>query len=488
MTYTDYKDATALANAIKKGEITPLQAVEAAVEEVTQHNDDLKALVYLREEEALQEASELTDLNKPFSGVPIVLKDLGHNLKGMPAATGSKMFKDNISESTPNFTQSFLDQGFIVIGQSQVPEFGMVTYSHNETFGTSKNPINTTYTPGGSSGGAAAAIQSGMVHVATASDGGGSIRVPASYTGLIGLKPTRGRTSVGPGKWRSWAGAAVGLALTRSMRDTEKLLLAVQDNKLANPFNIEKLNAENMEEAKAKVKALRIAYSTEAPLGYEISEEAVNAVQKTVGFLKDQGFSVHEAQPNIDYDKLYREYYKVTSVETAVTFAGAEKTLGRPVSKEDVELPNYVVGKYGELLSGVDYTTALQAWDLATEEMMSFHEEYDIFITPTTSKTAPRNDTVYHNDDLLERMEQADNLDKDSLGKLNWEMFSKSLSYTSFVQLHNITGAPAISLPLYTAENGLPLGVQLVAPKAREDWLIALGSLFENNNQFQYYR
>lgn len=488
MTYTDYKDATALAKAIKKGEITPLQAVQAALEEVKQHNDDLNALVYLREEEALQEATEITDLNKPFSGVPIVLKDLGHNLKGMPAATGSKMFKENIAESTPNFTQSFLDQGFIVIGQSQVPEFGMVTYSHNEAFGTSKNPINTDHTPGGSSGGAAAAIQSGIVHIATASDGGGSIRVPASYTGLIGLKPTRGRTSVGPGKWRSWAGAAVSFALTQTMRDTEKLLLEVQDNKLANPFNIEKLTAENMEEAKVNVKSLRIAYSTDAPLNYEVSDDSFNAVKKTVDFLKDQGFSVTEAQPDIDYEKLYREYYKVTSVETAVTFAGAEKTLGRPVSKEDVELQNYVVGKYGESLSGVDYTKALQAFDLATEKMMNFHENYDIFITPTTSKTAPRNDTVYHSDDLLERMAQADHLDKESLEKLNWAMFSKALSYTSFVQLHNITGAPAISLPLYTAENGLPLGVQLVAPKMREDWLIALGSLFESNNRFKYYR
>ena len=119
---------------------------------------------------------------------------------------------------------------------------------------------------------------------------------------------------------------------------------------------------------------------------------------------------------------------------------------------------------------------------------MNFHENYDIFITPTTSKTAPRNDTVYHSDDLLERMAQADHLDKESLEKLNWAMFSKALSYTSFVQLHNITGAPAISLPLYTAENGLPLGVQLVAPKMREDWLIALGSLFESNNRFKYYR
>lgn len=482
-----FRDATMLAQALKDGELTPVAAVHYAITIVKDNNDDLNAVTYLREEEALQEAETLTDFSAPFAGVPILLKDLRHDMAGLPVTSGSKIFKEQVADRTNHFVQSLLDAGFIVIGQTNVPEMGFVTVTNSELFGPAYNPINPDYSPGGSSGGAAAAIQSGMVLIASASDGGGSIRIPASYTGLIGLKPSRGRTPVGPGSWRSWGGAAVSFALTQSIRDTQSLLLTMQTDQIANPFMIAPVTELEIFDAKQNIMNLRLVYSITSPIGVDISDEAKTAVMNTVNFLEEKGLLVEEATPAINGRQLFDDYYVINSVETALTFRQIEESLGRSITPNDVELQSWVVGQYGKRQSGMDYSAALAAWDRAAETMMTFHQDYDIFIQPTTTGHAPRIDKVYHDESLLKRMHQADQLSDHDLKVLYWDMFYEGLADAHFSQLANMTGAPAISLPLHTCQNGLPLGVQLTAPKGREDWLLALGEFFESHQQLKYY-
>lgn len=488
MNYTEYQDATALAQAIKNGEMSVVEAVQSAISQIEKHNGNVNAVVTLRAAAALEEAQQMVDLSAPFAGVPILLKDLGHDLAGLPSTFGCKLFRDNIAQRTANFTHRILEAGFIIIGQTNVPEMGFVTYSQSELFGPVRNPIDLDYTPGGSSGGAAAAIQTSMVPIATASDGGGSIRVPASYSGLIGLKPTRGRTPVGPGKWRSLAGAAVGFVLTQSVRDIKTLLPFMQSTDLANPFLVQPLTETDFSQASQHVKGLRMAYSVESPINGAVSPEAVSAVTETVAYLRSQGFTVDEAKPVINGVALMENYHKMNAAEAAVTFTQVEAKLNRQLTPADMELQSWVVYQYGRQITGCEYSMAIQSFDQAAEAMMKFHQQYDILIQPATASHAPRIDKVYHSEDILAAMNTADLLVKEELEQLYWDMFAVTLADSAFSQQANMIGSPAISLPLHTCANGLPLGVQFTAPKGREDWLIALAENFEAAGQFKYYK
>ena len=210
-------DATEIAYLIKTKQLSPKEAVMNAFSEIKTKNGQLNAVVSLREEKALEEAKRCVALASPFAGVPILLKSLGQYLEGEPATDGSKLFKDAKATQTDIFVKALQQAGFIIIGQSNAPEFGFTNVTDSKLYGPARNPWNPEFYSGGSSGGAASAVASKMVPLAAASDGGGSIRIPASFTGLIGLKPTRGRTPVGPSSWRGWQGASVSFAITRSI-------------------------------------------------------------------------------------------------------------------------------------------------------------------------------------------------------------------------------------------------------------------------------
>lgn len=469
------EDALHFAELVRTKQASAKELVQQAIQKIEEQNPALNAVIHTRFEKALVEAQTRDFSGKPFGGVPILLKGLGQSLAGEPSTAGAKLFKDVISSQTSNYTQALLDAGFIVLGQTNVPEFGFKNITEPELYGPSRNPWNTDYTPGGSSGGAAAAVASGMVPVAGASDGGGSIRIPASFTGLVGLKPTRGRTPVGPGAGRAWQGASIDFALTKSIRDTAALLDVLQTVHPAAAFQTPLLTEGYTQALTNRPKrTFRVAYSLESPIHSAVSAEAQQAVLKTVQWLEDQGHTVEEKAPAIDGIDLMKSYYIMNCGETTAMLEGVEQGLGRAFTLDDMELVTWVLYRAGKKVSAADYSNTLKTWDQAAEVMADFRQSYDLYLTPATDEAA-KVGHPWQTPALMEKMAHIYEFNQSEQQQIVWDMFGDSLPVTPYGMQANLTGEPAISLPVHLTEAGLPLGVQFIAPKGKEDWLLQIG-------------
>lgn len=478
------EDALHFAELVRTRQASPKELVAEAIRKIEEQNSTLNAVIHTRFKKALEEAETSDFSGKPFGGVPILLKGLGQTLAGELSTSGAKLFQDAVSSRTSHYTQALLDAGFIVLGQTNVPEFGFKNITEPELYGPTRNPWNTDYTPGGSSGGAAAAVASGMVPVAGASDGGGSIRIPASFTGLVGLKPTRGRTPVGPGSGRGWQGASIDFALTKSIRDTAAMLDVLQTVQPAAAFQTP-LFTEGYTHALAQrsKRSFRIAYSLESPIHSVVSEEARAAVLKTVKWLEDQGHTVEEKAPEIDGIDLMKSYYIMNCGETTAMLEGVEQNLGRLFTLDDMELVTWVLYHAGKKVSAADYSNTLKTWDRAAEVMADFRQSYDLYLTPATDE-APRVGHPWQTPALIEKMARIAEFEQAEQQQIVWDMFGDSLPVTPYGMQANLTGEPAISLPVHLTQAGLPLGVQFIAPKGKEDWLLQIGQEMEEAGLF----
>ncbi|NGP45273.1 hypothetical protein G4V62_10015 [Bacillaceae bacterium SIJ1] len=285
-------DATELADFVRQKEVTPKELLTLSIEQMEKVNPELNAVVHERKEKALATADE-SPSSGLFAGVPTLLKDLSHQLEGERMTSGSVLFQHMIAEKNAAFVDALLQAGLLPLGHTNTPEFGLKNITEPRLHGPARNPWNTDYSPGGSSGGAAAAIAAGIVPVAGASDGGGSIRIPASFTGLFGLKPTRGRTPVGPGVGRQWQGASIDFVLAKSVRDSAALLDVTQTIQPAAAFQTPLYPGVYRETMKEPIpKQLRIAYSTESPVGTPVSECAKRAVLKTAACSRNKDTSL----------------------------------------------------------------------------------------------------------------------------------------------------------------------------------------------------
>ncbi|MDO4680146.1 MAG: amidase [Aerococcus sp.] len=484
MSFNQFQDATTIATMIQSGEMSAEEAVTLALETIDQWNDATNAVVYVRREAALEEARSLADFTKPFAGVPILLKDMGQAMAGLPSTQASRLFKDHIATQTNYFVQSLLDAGFIVVGMTNAPEFGFKNQTDSKLYGDAHLPLDTTRTTGGSSGGSAAALLSGMVPIVAASDGGGSIRIPSSYNGLIGLKPTRARTAQGPGNYRGWAGASISFALTRTMRDTERLLLAIQTEQDASPYHVSKLTPTAIQTAKQKVQDLRIAYTPRHPFNDPVSPSVIESLNHTVQFLKQEGFNVTEVVPTIDYDQVYQSYVLMNAFETAASLEAFGESRKKALTKDEVEPFTWALYQFGLKLPGYRYPQSFHQWDAASEAMGQFHQSYDLLLEPTTTTVAPVIMDIRESTSLKERMTNAEKLSINELHTLIMDMFRIGQINTPFNWLYNLTGQPSISLPLGRGEEDLPLGLQFTAKKACEDQLLAIGYYLEEQGQF----
>lgn len=488
VTFSHKYDATAVAQAIKTGEITPLAAVKTAIQTIEAKNDKYNAVLHLFKEEALEQAKNLTDFSAPFAGVPILLKDAGQDYAGHPSTAASKLLKDNLAVHTNNYVQSIIDAGFIIVGSTNAPEFALKYISDSKFTGPVNNPVNPEYNAGGSSGGAAAALQSGMVPIVTASDGGGSIRIPASFSGLVGLKPTRGRTATGPGSFRSWGGAAIDFALTKTVRDAEAMLLELQTDQIdANPFALPILTAEAITKAKQDVKNLKIAYTTDNFIDHPVDAEAIRAVNETVAFLKEQGFQITEVHPKIDGMHLLDGYFKMNAAEQVKSFQAIEKGRGQKIARGETEDSAFMLAEYGKRIPAWKYSQIFDEWDRLGEEMQQLHMDYDLLLQPATAKPAPKNDKQTLREDLMADVEDFATLTTAELEVLVLDVMLPGTYHSPYAYIYNLTGQPAISLPLHTTEKGLPLGVMFTARKRREDLLLAIADYLEQADCFEYY-
>lgn len=478
-----YQDATAIAEAIRNRLVSAEECVKESIDKIERLNPDLNAVVSTQYEEALARAKSLESGDKPFAGVPILLKDLGQEQEGELSTSGSRLFAHYRATKSDAYTKRMEDLGFIVLGRTNTPEFGFKNISDSSLHGPVNLPLDVSRNAGGSSGGSAAALSSGMVTLAGASDGGGSIRIPASFNGLIGLKTSRGRIPVGPSSYRGWQGASVHFALTKSVRDTKRLLYHLQTYQVEAPFPLQTLSWESL--FATQKRPLKIAFSVQSPIGSQVSLDAQAAVLDLLPVLEALGHQVTElTEYPLDGRDLISSYYMMNSVETAQMFAEIEAGLGRQMTIEDMELMTWAIYRSGQTIPAYRYSQILQDWDQYSAKMAVFHETYDILLTPTVADVAPKHGQFALDEEVAEKLRQMDAYGIDEQQSLIWQMFEKALAWTPFTAQANLTGQPSISLPVYKTAQGLPIGIQLTAAKGREDILLSLAEELETSGKW----
>ncbi|UFT98653.1 amidase [Radiobacillus kanasensis] len=477
-TYMNY-DALGLAELVEKKEVSPKELIEVAFERLEAVNPELQAVIRTRKEQAVQEIGKE---HGPFSGVPILLKDISQAIEGEKLTAGAKLLKNHVAKHDSNFVSRIRTAGFSIIGQTNTPEFGLKNITDPQLYGPTKNPWNTEHYAGGSSGGATSAVASGIVPLAGASDGGGSIRIPASFTGLFGLKPTRGRTPVGPGVGRQWQGASIDFAVSRTVRDSAALLDWMQTIQPEAAFQTPLFEGSYLEETmKQSKRKYRVAFSMKSPVDTPVSFEAQRAVQKVVSWLEKEGHYVEEKDNGVDGVRLMHNYYLMNNGEIASMLESMEKGLGRDVTLDDVELITWALYQSGKYVTASEFTQSLTEWDNASAKMADLHKEYDFYITPTNADVAPRLGELEVSEEIKERLIHIARKTKKEQQRLVYDMFLPSLTFTPFTQLANLTGQPAMTVPVHLTEGGLPIGVQFMAPKGKENWLFAVAAELERS-------
>lgn len=488
MTVTDWIGTPALtwARRVRNGEVTSRELIEAAFTEIERQNLQLNAVITTRKEKALAEAAAQRDTGQPFLGVPLLLKGLGQQLKGESSTSGSKLLANNVAQTSSFFVEALQRAGFIIIGQTNFPEFGFKNITDAQLYGPAHNPWNLDYQPGGSSGGAGASVAAGLVPIAAGSDGGGSIRIPSSWSGTIGLKPTRGRVPVGPGDWRSWQGAAIDFALTRSIADTAALLDSLQTLQPAAVFQAPLVKPGFLASLQAPLKPGVIGFSTESPVGTPVSPDAVKAVYQAVKFLEDQGYAVEEIQSPVDGVALMESYYTMNAGETAAFMSELATSLQRPLTADDMELLTWALYQTGTQTSAAEYSLALSKWDQAAWQMAQLHAKYPVILTPTTAWAAPKVGDTLVSPEHAAKMADITSLRPAAQKQLIYDQWLPALTRSPFTQQANLTGEPAISLPTAVTTDGLPLGIQFNASKGQEALLLQLGALFEGAGKLKW--
>jgi len=481
------QDASYYAEQIKEGKITCVELVKQALKNIEGLNPKLNAVISTQEEYALKQAEHYDQEMKnkeglpPFYGVPTLLKDLGQQQEGFPATSGSKLLKDYIAEQTDYFVEKVIRAGFIIIGRTNVPEFGFKGISDSTYTGLVRTPFDLTRNAGGSSGGAAAALKAGIVPIAMASDGGGSIRLPASFSGLIGLKPSRGRIIVGPSGYRRGHGNAVDFALTRSVRDTWTLLKTLEADQVEAPFNLPLLSEDRLQPID---QPLKIAFSYTSPIGATVSKTSKDNITKTVRLLEALGHELIEISPNTDDEKLLRTYYKVTSIGAAEMFHKIEDSLGRRLTMQDMEPMTWVMYKAGEKIPAYELSSILNFWDQYTVQREKFMANYDLALTPITDGPAPKHEQFGYST-YEQEMEQAEHLSEQAIEELIMRIYKKGHDYMGYAFSQNIAGQPAISLPLFMTSDGYPIGTHFWAGKGKEYRLLQLAQQLEEAGYLQ---
>lgn len=482
--YQDF-DGLGLAQLVKSKEVHPLELVEEAIKIIELHNPNINAVIHKMYEKAKKTAEG--DLTGLFAGVPILLKDMSQEMKGEPITSGSNALKKYRAEKDSEYVRRLRNAGAVFLGQTNVPEFALLAVTEPAHFGATRNPWNLAYTPGGSSGGAGAAVASGMVPIAGANDGGGSIRIPAAYCGLFGLKPTRGRTPIGPKYGRNWQGASVEHVITRSVRDSAAMLDVLSSYEKAAAFHAPSFNGSYLKAVNSPIDKKRIAFSFQSPIGTEVHEQCKAAVLKTASLLESMGHIVEEKEPVVNGYKLAKSYLTMYFGETAAAISSLEEVLGRKAKMNDVEATTWLLGLLGKATSAEEFVLSLREWDIAAYQMEVFHESYDFYITPTTAFPPAKIGELEPSSSEKRLISLVGSLGLGGLLKkvgIVDQIAQKNLMRTPFTQLANLTGQPAMTLPLHETDEGLPIGVQVHAAKGREDLLLQLAGTLEQTDHW----
>ncbi|MBB2992314.1 Asp-tRNA(Asn)/Glu-tRNA(Gln) amidotransferase A subunit family amidase [Mycolicibacterium iranicum] len=477
MRFDEYRshDATGLAKLVADNEVSASELLAVARERAAEVNPRINAIV--RD----IPASPSPDLTGPFAGVPFLIKDLAQDYAGLPSSNGSRSLASTPVAEHSTVVRRWLDAGLVIFGKTNLPEFGAKGISEPELWGPARNPWNTDRTPGGSSGGSAAAVAAGIVPCAGANDGGGSIRIPAACCGLVGLKPSRGLTPTGPLTGESMHGAAVQGVVSRTVRDTAAMFDVIAGGETWGPYSPHMPESPLASCVGADPGRLRIGVRVPSAITPQPHREAVEAVEATVRALTDLGHHVEELpQAPFDDAALARDFLLTWFVYVAWQIDEAKRVSG--AGDDAFERDTLIMAALGRATSSVDYVDAVARRHEHTRRLTTFFEDYDLLLTPTLATPPPSIGefdlpvALQRASDVLLKTRTARFL---RFTKIVDDMVDKNLGWVPYTQLANLTGRPAISLPLHWTADGLPLGVQFVAPLTGEALLITLAAQLE---------
>ncbi len=465
-------DASAQAELIRSGEASPRELVDAAIARIEKLNPELNAVIHERFDAAREEASSGDLPDGPYRGVPFLLKDLGGNMAGEPYHAGMALLKrhDFRAARDAYFTERIRKAGFVILGRTNTPELGVKPITEPLAYGPSRNPWDTSCSPGGSSGGASAAVASGMVPAAHASDGGGSIRIPAAHAGLVGLKPTRGRSSFGPDLGDRWNGFSVELVVSKSVRDTAGILDVTHGPAPGDPYYAAPPSRPWAEWLDTDPGRLRIGLLERGPRGIEIDSACRDAARTTAEALRELGHEVVESHPeSLESNDFGSGVASVIMCNTARALEAWGEKLGVEVGCDDVEPMTWALAEIGRKMPSTELLRHLERiHSLSRETAAWWQSGFDLLLTPTCGAPPPR----------IGGLEVPD-------APTPLAAFAKTAIYAIFTSPFNATGQPGISLPMHWSEDGLPIGAQLVADHGREDLLIAVATQLEKARPWQ---
>ncbi|GAA4448445.1 amidase [Nibrella saemangeumensis] len=475
-------DATSLAELVRKGEVTPAELLETAVTRAEVVNPKINAIVQPLYDHGRALLDKLP-ADAPFRGVPFLLKDLEMDWEGTPMRSGSVAYRNHVSTRDSEVVKRFKAAGLVFFGKTNTPEFGLTPFTEAKLYGPAHNPWNLNHSTGGSSGGSAAAVAAGIVPAATATDGGGSIRIPAACCGLFGMKPSRGRVTLGPRFGEAWSGAVAGLAVTRSVRDSAALLDAIAGPSIGDPYYLPAPERPFAEEVNREPGRLRIAFTTQHPFpNQKVHAECVKAIHETVKLLESLGHTLEEIALPYTPDILSRTFLTMVFGETAATLREVSAYLNRPARRSDVELATWTQARIGEAYTAGDFAYQKRKWNDLSRTMGHLHETYDVMLTPTLARPPIRIGELQptaQEEKLIKLVDTLNGLRFLRNSKVIDQLAEKSFGYIPYTPIANMTGQPSMSVPLHWTPDGLPIGSMFTGKLGDEALLYRLAAQVE---------
>jgi len=458
-------DATAQAELVRRGTLQPIELVDAAIERIDRVNPRINAVITERFEKARAEAKAQTPATPaPFRGVPFLLKDLGGFSGGDPYHAGMRFLKERgwIEPHDTYFAQRLKAAGFVLLGKTNTPELGLLPTTEPEAYGATRNPWDPERSSGGSSGGAAAAVAARLVPAAHATDGGGSIRLPAGHCGLVGLKPSRGRVSMGPFTSEGWGGFSAQNTVTISVRDTAAILDVLAGTMPGDPYAAPAPERTYLAEVGREPGRLRIGLLLQPPSGVAVHADCIAAAHATARQLEALGHHVEEAcPPEVQDPQIGRAIAVVIGCSAARALDGWSEKVGAAITAADVEPATWAFVELSRQLRGTDYVGAMEYCHRKARDLSKWWESgFDLLLTPTSTMPPPPLGYVVHPSEPFDTL-------------------AKASMISAFTAIFNATGQPAISLPLQRNAAGLPIGIHLVAAYGREDVLVRIAAQLE---------
>ena len=483
MPFADYGryDALGLAELVRTGQVSAGELLDEALARTAAINPRINAVIHLMEARARQAiAAGLPE--GPFRGVPFLIKDLLAAYAGEPLRCGSRLFREFVPLQDEEITRRYRAAGLVIFGKTNTPELGLTNVTEPELFGPTRNPWNLERTPGGSSGGSAAAVAARIVPAANGSDGGGSIRTPASNCGLVGLKVSRGRVPFGPQGPDPWWGFDSLHALSRTVRDSAALLDATAGDY---PQALSRLPAPErpyLEETRRDPGRMRIAFSFDPGLGRSLHAENRRALEATTAVLERLGHEVVEVHLPLPAEEFLDGYVSLVAADVAATLRRAASLVGHEATSDDVELATWILAKLGEAQSAADAASALCSMQLFSRSWLGWSSAFDVLLTPTVGvpplpigayalSTLQRQGVK-----LLAALPAGALLSQRS--KLT-EAFAQVFEAAPYTMVANVTGQPSLSLPLHWTDDGLPMGMLFTARIGDEATLLRLAAQLE---------